>query len=422
VSEAREGFLGDIRGRALWVVLGCLVCQIGLGFGYADGALAPAMLEDLGFTRAEFSSGRAPQLWVIALSSPLVGFACSRFGARAVLSVAALLLAGGYASVAATQSWWQFTLSWAVIGLGVAGVGDIAVGGVVTQWVRRNRALALGIVYCGSNLGGWLVIRAVAYVGEARSWREALLWVCAGGALLLFPFGLLAVRDRPGGAIAEDEPAAAAEATTGLTAREALRTRSFWILFATLLSFGLFFLALLQHLVLFLTDSGMPRVEAAEYQSNAIGIGIASKLGFGFVADRIGPRASMLVDYGLLTLAALLLLVLPDPLLVWVFVAAFGFSTAARDVVTPLMITHCFGVKHLAEIYGLLMLTLLPGGTLGPIFAGAVHDATGSYTGAFVTFAALNGLSWLALTQVGDERGPAQRGRAGRAGLESNHW
>jgi cyanate permease len=130
----------------------------------------------------------------------------------------------------------------------------------------------------------------------------------------------------------------------------------------------------------------------------------------------------MLLDYGLLTLAALLLLALPSATLVWVFVAAFGFSTAARDVVTPLMITHCFGVKHLAEIYGLLMLTLLPGGTLGPIFAGYVFDTTHAYTGAFVTFAALNALAWLALTQVGDERGPAQRGRAGRAGLESNHW
>ena len=50
------------------------------------------------------------------------------------------------------------------------------------------------------------------------------------------------------------------------------------------------------------------------------------------------------------------------------------------------------------------MLTLLPGGTLGPIFAGAVHDATGSYAVAFGSFAALNALSWLALTQVRDER------------------
>jgi len=36
---------------------------------------------------------------------------------------------------------------------------------------------------------------------------------------------------------------------------------------------------------------------------------------------------------------------------------------------------------------------------------GAVHDATGSYAGAFGSFAALNALSWLALLRVRDERG-----------------
>ena len=398
---------GDLRGRAIWVVLGCLVCQMGLGFGYAVGPLAPSIVADLGFSRAEFSSGRAPQLWVIALASPLVGFACSRFGARVVLTLSALLLAGGYAGIAAMHSWWQLTCFWAVVGLGVAGLGDIAVGGVVTQWVQRRRGLALGIVYCGSNLGGSLSIWAVSQLAQAFSWRQALLWVCAGGALLLLPFGLFAVQDRPGGPLGEDaQPAAGAPLRADdLTLRDALRTRSFWILFATLLSFWLFFLALLDHFVLFLTDAGVPQLEASEHLARAVLLGVASKLGFGWIADRIGAHASVLLDYGLLTLAALLLLALPHPALVWLFVAAFGFATAARDVVTPLIITRCFGVKHLAEIYGVLMLTLLPGGTLGPIFAGAVHDATGSYTGAFVTFAALNAAAWLALTTVRDERG-----------------
>jgi MFS family permease len=400
--------LGDLRGRAAWVVLGCLVCQMGLGFGYAVGPLAGDIIEELGWSRAQFSSGRAPQLWVIALASPLVGAASFRFGARAVLVASALLLAAGYAGIASMQSWWQLTLFWSLVGLGVAGLGDIAVGGVVTQWVARGRGLALGIVYAGSNLGGSLATRAVAQVADASGWRDALLWVCAGGGLLLVPFGLFAVRDRPGGPVAELEPEASgagpAARADDLALRDALRTRSFWILFATLLSFWLFFLALLDHLVLFLTDVGLPRDAATAHLSNAIALGIVSKLGFGWVADRMHPRSALLLDYGLLTASALLLLALPHPVLVWAFVAAFGFSTAARDVVTPLILTHCFGVRHLPQIYGVLMLTLLPGGTLGPIFAGAVHDATGSYTAAFAAFAALNALAWLGLTQVRDER------------------
>lgn len=402
--------LGDIRGRAAWVVLGCLVCQMGLGFGYAVGPLAGDLIAELGFTRAQFSSGRAPQLWVLALASPLVGAAAVRFGARAVLAASALLLAVGYGGIASMQSWWQLTFFWSVVGLGVAGLGDIAVGGVVTQWVARGRGLALGIVYAGSNLGGSLATRAVAWVADATSWRDALWWVCGGGGLLLLPFALFAVRDRPGGGVGEVDVEVAgrppAVRPDDLPLRAALRTRSFWILFATLFSFWLYFLALLDHLVLFLTDAGLPRDEATAHLSNAIALGIASKLGFGWIADRMHPKSALLLDYGLLTASSLLLLALPHGALIFAFVAAFGFSTAARDVVTPLILTHCFGVRYLPQIYGVLMLTLLPGGTLGPIFAGAVHDATGSYAGAFASFALLNALAWLALSRVRDERGP----------------
>ena len=38
-------FFGDLSGRALWVVFGCLVCQIGLGYGYVLGPLAGDMLK-----------------------------------------------------------------------------------------------------------------------------------------------------------------------------------------------------------------------------------------------------------------------------------------------------------------------------------------------------------------------------------------
>jgi predicted MFS family arabinose efflux permease len=401
----------DLRGRAALVVFGCLVCQMGLGFGYAIGALAGDLIAELGFTRADYSTGRAPQLWVIALASPLLAGAAVRFGARAVLVGSALLLAAGYAGIARMQEWWQLTLFWSVVGLGTVGLGDITVGGVVSQWFRRRRGLALGIVFTGSNIGGFLATRAVAAVADETSWREALLLVCAGGGLLLVPFALL-VRPAPPevAALPDVSDSDAPSAQPGdLTLREAMRTRSFWILFATLLSFWLYFLGMLDHLVLFLMDAGLSREDAAAHLANAVGLGIVSKLGFGWIADRLSAKSSLLLDYGLLTVSALLLLALPNDALIWVFVACFGFATAARDVVTPLAIGHCFGTTSLMQIYGVLMLTLLPGGTLGPIFAGRVHDVTGSYFVAFASFAALNALAWLALTQVRDERASARR-------------
>jgi MFS family permease len=292
-------------------------------------------------------------------------------------------------------------------GLAVTGLGDISVGQVVSRWATRSRGLALGIVYVGSNLGGWLLTRAGPWIADHASWRAAFAGLGIGGALLMLPCAVLLVRDPPPGhAPAERVAARAAPGAHGadLDLRAALRTRSFWILTGTLFSFFFYFVGMIEHLVLFLTDEGMPRAAAAANLSNAILLGVASKIGFGWLADRIPPRVAILLDYGLLALSSLLLLALPDARLLLPFVLTYGIATAARDVVTPLMIVECFGVRHLASIYGAIMLALLPGGGLGPLFAAAVHDRSGSYQGAFLTFAALNALAFASLFGLRRER------------------
>jgi len=165
---------------------------------------------------------------------------------------------------------------------------------------------------------------------------------------------------------------------------------------------------LLEHLVLFLTDAGMARSDAATAYAAAIGLGIWSKLGLGLLADRIHEKASLVLDYALLALSSVVLLALPRGDVLWLFVATFGISVAARDVVYPLIVTRCFGLSHMAEVYGALMLTLVVGGGLGPLFAASVHDATSSYDLAFQCFAALNLLSVIGLCFVRDERSMAR--------------
>jgi len=185
---------------------------------------------------------------------------------------------------------------------------------------------------------------------------------------------------------------------------EAMRTRSFWILAFSLFTFFFYFLGILEHLVLFLTDNGMDRAEAFGYFRTALALGIISKVVLGALADRVPHERAVQLDYALLATSSIFLTLLPDPTWLWPFVVAYGFATAARDVVYPLIITHCFGLAHMAEIYGLLMLGLLVGGTTGPVFAAALHDHFGDYDLAFRTFAVMNVLAAVALLFVRDER------------------
>jgi MFS family permease len=397
----------DLRGRAFWVVLGCLVCQMGLGYGYVFGPLAKDLLDEFGWTRAQYSAARLPQLAVMAAVSPLVGILTVRFGARPILIASTALLGVAFAGISGITSLWQLYALIMLQGLVVTGLGDISVGQVVARWATKSRGLALGIVYTGSNLGGSLMTRLAAWLADRESWRAAFAILGVGGVAVMLPCAFWLVRDRtpraePGPTVAPAELSAPAEHELDL--RAALRTRSFWILAGSLFSFFFYFVGMLEHLVLFLTDEGMPRDEATAYFSNAILLGMASKIGFGWVADRIPHRTAMLLDYGLLALSSLLLLALPDPALVIPFILTYGIATAARDVVTPLVIVECFGVRHLAAIYGAIMLALFPGGGFGPLFAAMVHDRTGSYDAAFAVFAGMNLVAFASLFLLRRER------------------
>jgi MFS family permease len=407
--DPRWRFLGDIRGRAAWVVLGCLICQLGLGFGYVLGPLAGDILSEFGWTRAQLSGARFPQLLATSVTSPFVGWLVIRFGARGVLSAAAVILGISFVGLSAVQSLGSYYFFIIVMGLAVTGLGDITVGTAVSDWVTRNRGAALGIVYTGSNLGGWGLTRVASSISQSSDWRTALLWIGIGGTAAILPVAAFAIRKRTASdqirlPEPRDAPSPAATGdTSSLSVRDALRTRSFWILSVALFAFFFYFLSVIEHLVLFLTGAGLAKDEAVGHFSNAIGLGIISKLGAGLLADRIPQRAVLALDFALLTASSLALLVLPDPNWIWLFVVCYGFATAARDIAYPLAIQYCFGDRFMPQIYGMMMLVLV-GGALGPLFGGWVFDQNQSYQFAFSTYALFNAAAFVGCCFIRDER------------------
>jgi nitrate/nitrite transporter NarK len=415
----------ELRGRALWVVIGCLICQMGLGLTYVKSGLSADLIEALGLTRAQFSGANTPQLAVQSLASPLAGYLTVRYGAKRVLVASALLFAVVFVGFSRIESVWGFYFAIAGVGLGAAGMGDVSVGHVVAQWFRRHRGLALGIAYAGSNLGGSVMVWLTGAVTARSDFRMALLAVALFSLVVLLPAAWFLVQDRdaardtfpaydsPGqetaGAAAAPTPVAVSDETS-LDLRAALRTRTFWILTTTLFAFFFYFNGILDHFVLILTDAGLSHEEAATRLSQTIGLGIVSKIVGGFLADRVSQERAILYDYALLGLSSVVLLFLPGRLgLLPVFVVTYGFSQAARDVVWPLAVERCFGVRHLGSIYGAMTLALLPGAALGPLAAAALRDATGDYRMAFLLFIAMNAAALAALVFVRDERGRGTR-------------
>ena len=419
--ETLRGAVSELRGRTLWVLLGCLVCQMGLGITYVSRPLAPFVIDELGLSRAAFSSASVPQLLAQSLASPLVGYLAVRLGASRVLAFGAALFTLVFVLFARIENVMGLYLAMAGVGLAAASMGDVAVGHVVSRWTQRSRGLALGVAYAGSNLGGFVLAQLFIEVASRYSWREGLLAIAGVASCVLLPAALFLVREPPNDLDpgSDRSPAQAPSETLteivaevaaepALDLKAALRTRSFWILSGALFTFFFYFQGILDHLVLFLVDSGMTRLDATFYFSQAVGLGVLSKLLGGLLADRISHLRGVQIDFGLLALSSVVLLAMPDAALLWVFVFAYGFAYPARDVVYPLVLGHCFGTAYLGEIYGAMMLTL-PAGALGSIFAASIFDRLGTYELAFLSFAVLNGLAFAALFLLRDERGPRHR-------------
>ena len=373
--------------RASWhdwlVVVACLVCQIGMGVG---GYLFPVFLkpvaDDLGWSRTVYAAAHPIMSTCVALVGPLVGWLSERRGPRIVLVAGSLLMSCALYSASLMQDVWQFYLVAAGIGVAVACLGDLPTATAITSRFSARRGLALGVVYIGSNIGGALGVAVGGALLAAGTWRGAFSEMGATLWILLVPFALLVTLPRRAAASPEDEASAAGlRVATDVTAPDApgpdididddvagaVRQRDFWLLAWVLLAFYLYRLGVNTHLVAFLSDLGYQRGEAALGFGLTIAAGIAGKLGAGSLADRFGARPAAVGNFIVIAVASGLLLAPDMPLAIPLFLVLHGVATAAEDVVIPLVVGKRFGARHLARIYGVLLLALVPGGILGPL-------------------------------------------------------
>jgi MFS family permease len=383
--------LNSSRWRDWLVVAACLGCQIGMGAGgYIFPVFLKPVTDELGWSRAQYAFATPLMSTTVALAGPLVGWVSDRRGPRWVLAFGSLLMSAALIRAGAMHTPGDLYLVSVAIGVAVACLGDLPTGAAVTARFRERRGLALGMVYIGSNIGGALVPLAGALIASGASWRTAFMII--GGALLLILPLAFSIGPTPATA-AEDVDEAPWHAVT--------RQPDFWLLFWTLFAFYFYRLGINTHLVAFLGDLGYSSLAAAGGFSVTLAVGIVGKLATGAIADRVGARTAVLGNFSLIALASLLLLA---PMLsgaMPLFLVVHGFATAAEDVVIPLVIAQRFGAARLGRVYGLLLLALVPGGWAGPLFAGWVFDATGSYAPVFALFAATNLTAVAALARVG---------------------
>jgi MFS family permease len=143
------------------------------------------------------------------------------------------------------------------------------------------------------------------------------------------------------------------------------------------------------HLVAYCGDLGYGPARGAEMLSLMLGFGIVSRVGSGYIADRIGGVRTLLLGSVLQGVALFLYLLFNGLTSLYVISALFGLFQGGIVPSYAIIIREYFPAREAGTRVGVLLLATLIGMALGGWMSGLVFDLTGSYQAAF-----LNGLGW----------------------------
>jgi MFS family permease len=174
-----------------------------------------------------------------------------------------------------------------------------------------------------------------------------------------------------------------AVALPGLSVREAIASRSFWLLGVGIILVAMVVNGVVVHVVSLLSDRGWPVDAAARIM---IWAGLASLVGrliAGYLLDRFFAPYVALFSF-LVALAGLYLLASDtSPVLGMIGV---GMTTGAEIDIIAYMTSRYFGLRQFGQLYGYLFGLFLVGTGAGPMLMGAVHTRLQSYDAAFLAF------------------------------------
>jgi MFS family permease len=324
---------------------------------------------------------------VSALGHPFGGKLMDRFGAKRVLipftTLSGLILICTY--FASTPVWQLYAF---YIGMGVAawGTGPLAYSTIVSRWFDKNRGLALGAAIAGLGVGA-LSVPLLAHTLVAKfDWRFTFF---LAGLTILFitvPVQTFFLKDSPSGEPLLDQQTKAQPSLAGVSAQEAFRTSTFWILLAGFVLVSMSIHACFTHLVPIFSDRAI-RLSSPAIASSVLGIGLLiGRLGTGYLLDRFfAPRVASLI-FAVAASGILLLRLAGSPALSLIAAFLVGIGLGAETDVMAFLASRYFGLTSFGQIYGTLFAGFALAGGLGTYLMGLIFDSTHSYSPGLSAF------------------------------------
>jgi sugar phosphate permease len=425
----------------------------------------PALLKEFGWSRGDFKFRDTLNLVVAGLIAPIAGILIDRVNPKYLLMTGFALLTLGYVgystitnagpvlvleviavvtiagicyfislalrqwlrwtaaaaagfamltALAALALYWQTWMGQALkqvymihllFALVLSTAGSMVIIFLVSSWFVRHRGLAIGIALVGTSLGSAILPYFNPDLIASYGWRQSYL-INAAMPVVLFLFVWLFIKGTPryAGMTALGQNEAIGDLKQhGLSYREAVRTKTFWMIAASgfLTYFSIF--SFVQHAVLHANIGfAMPLKEAGKLMLVFSMVAMVSKLLSGFVADLIDRHKVFTGCFAIMLIGVIGLASMRAD---WLFPAAITIAIGWGGLFTlyNMLAVNNFGLREIGRINGTVSLLESVGAGLGSWVTGMLFDAYGSYRVAFTMLAVMVGIALLLSTQIKSE-------------------
>ncbi|MBS57286.1 MAG: hypothetical protein CL735_00800 [Chloroflexi bacterium] len=388
-----------------WIIVAsmALINFAGMATGNLNfGLFIPLMESDLNISRTAFGWMDTARRFTGGAASYFVGKIIDKHGPRIYIVVAAIIIGSSMILIGFSQKSWQLILLFGIIGLsGLAAPGGLVTSVPVAKWFFKKRGIAIALASVGLGLGGIVMLPATQIFIENIGWRNTWILLAIIFMLITIPISAIFLRRRPedlglkvdGESASEkinnSKPFATkqiekTEDEISWTVKDALHTRTFWMLTIIFALVGLAQGGAGVHRIPFWMDNGYDgRTVAFAFSLDAAGAASMAIIS-GWVADKLPIRYIATSSYSGFIFALLLMLLtskIPESPTWLVFASSgiFGLSVGANMIVTGYIFAAYFGRDFLGAIRGITMPVLLISAGIGPPIVGYMFESTGSY-------------------------------------------
>ena len=337
-----------------------------------------------------------------ALGGVFMGRLADRLGIMVPAIIGSLALPAGFYLAAHASSILEISLAFCLLcGFLGSSFSMAPLIADISHWFSRRRGLAVGIAFSGSYVAGAIWPPILQRMFDAQGWRESFIDLALLTLILMALLSLL-LYPKP---TTNVQLTTAGSNNSNLT-NSAISAGSLQSLIC-LAGFGCCVaMAMPQiHIVPYVMDLGHPAMRGAEMLGLMLGFGIISRIGSGWLSDRIGGVATLLL--GSTLQLAVLIAFLTGNSLVFLYGISIAFGLSQGGIVQSytIILRAFFPPKQAGWRISTSFLFTVAGMAFGGWVAGLLYDLTGSYTVSFLNAIGFNILNlWIAASLLKKSR------------------